>query len=252
MTDIQEREPEGETVGPRDDGQLLTPMTMAELEALGLELPPAPPEEDEPQSRGLTDGSTFRVRGQFGGYGLLGQQGRRFKVMSNPDSKEPDLVGKFIEVVVRAGWEWLINYVAEQAKQREIVITDLELQRVGEHYELIDASTEWPMSLELSTVWNDTVVVFLGQTPYKFQPGENYSGTIHKRVQGPNAKQRGWAHVRIINTAGKGIEVIGNWSIDVTFKLSLGGKAIAQGHFNGYEPRGWARDYGPFYFGALD
>ncbi|WP_336489853.1 hypothetical protein [Methylobacterium nigriterrae] len=246
---------DGVEVGPRsgaaseadDQGRILSP---AELAELGI----SPPEElaGEMDTAPLADGNRVRVTGRFAGRSLLSGQGYRFKVLSNPDQKSPDLVGALIDIVARKGFEWLLEFLNSQAQQRDVTITDIELARAGEAFEIVDASTDWPMKIDISTVWNDTVVVFIGQTPYMFRPGEGKTQTIQKRFKGPNASERGVAHVRIVNTAGKAIEIVGNWSIDAAYTLSIGNKVVGSNRVSGYEPRGKEWTFGPFYFGARD
>lgn len=225
--------------------------TLDQLLASGFEIPSAianfkPALHESESEMKASGGRIFRARGQFGGFGLQGAKPTmKFKVMAAEGEENQDLLGRIVDVVV----ESLLKWALEQAKQRRIVITDLVIKELAGEFELVTFETKWTMNIEMQTEWDDTLVVFVGQTPYQFRPGEGKNIQRNVEIKGPNAEQRGEIHVAMYNTAGKIIEIIGNWSIDVRFKVTMNDKVAGEAHRNGWEGRGARFDYGPYYFG---
>jgi hypothetical protein len=242
---------DGVTVGA-DAPVFSPPATEADfagLTALGFTLPEVQAEHADHDVRlqRSMPGRVARVRGQWGGFGLKGStQTRKFRVMAAEESKDKDLLGTVIDLVVSA----VFDYLLKQAQQKRVEVTELMIKEVGGAFELIDFATKWKMTVDMTTVWDDTIAVYVGQSSFgPFRPGAEKSMRREIEVQGPKAGEQAPVRVSMWNTAGKVIEIIGNWSIDVSFKISMNGEVIGEARRNGYEGRGAQWTYGPYYYG---
>lgn len=216
------------------------------------------PEEAEPTrdagAEQILDATTVGVLGQFikperriqntqtGAWAQV----YTFKVQATEPApnENPSLLDRIIRIIVEEALAWAV----EQMKQGSIKTAELKLEPIGpDVYVAVEVHSRHRLALNMSTEWNDTLVVFVGDKAHVYRPGEGRRNiTYQLAVTGPGA-----LHVRIINTQGKPYELIGNWSIDVTWALEIDGQAMpgAQGRISGWEPRGREWTYGPFPYG---
>ena len=98
------------------------------------------------------------------------------------------------------------------------------------------------VKVTFGTVFNDKCTVYMRdparqnqfQPIASIQPGPNQSSVV---VIDAGFRTDNSIAVTIENTGGKPVEVIGNWSINATCRVSLDDRVLVEKHVEGWEPR---------------